>query len=134
MRACAQSCIVIDDDQLVAGSVCGILEHLDFVVHGSASSAADALWLAEHTLPDFAVVDVQLNGATNGVELARTLHHRFNTGIIFLSGTCDHGVLSRAGVHAARFVGKPFRPAALLSAIEAVLGEATVSQHRSFCD
>jgi len=111
--------LVVDDEPLVAAAVCDTLVELGFPVSGSASTGAEALWLAEEHRPDIAIVDVQLRGGMNGVELAQLLGERFGIDVIFLSGLRDRDAISEAYGRPVRFLHKPFRPTDLLNALEA---------------
>lgn len=120
MAARASGILVVEDEPLVATVVCDTLMELGFTVCGSASTAPEALWLAETERPDIAVVDIKLHGDTNGVDLARLLSERFGISVIFLSGSRDRATIARAqGLGPVRFLHKPFRPTDLLNAIEA---------------
>jgi DNA-binding response OmpR family regulator len=112
--------LVVDDEPLVASVVCDTLTELGFEVSGAASTGAEALYLAEEHRPNIAVIDIQLRGGMNGVDLARLLGERFGMSVIFLSGSRDRLAITKAyGLRPVRFLKKPFRPTDLLSAIEA---------------
>ena len=112
--------LVVDDEPMIAAVVCDTLSELGFTVSGSASTGTEAIWLAETQRPDIAVIDVQLRGDMDGIELAQTLRERFGIAVIFLSGARDQRMIARAqGIGPVRFLRKPFRPTDLLSALEA---------------
>jgi DNA-binding NarL/FixJ family response regulator len=114
-----QTILVVEDDPMVASCVCEILSELDFAVLGSASSGPEALGLADHVMPDIAVIDVQLTGPMDGIEVAEVLRRRFGTAVIFLSGASDEEMLRRAdAAQPVKFLHKPFRPSQLLNAID----------------
>jgi DNA-binding NarL/FixJ family response regulator len=111
--------LVIEDDALVGSCLCEVLEDLGFSVIGPASTGPEALSLAELHKPGIAIVDIQLSGEMDGIDIARAFDDRFAVAVIFLSGTRDEDVVDRAqSVHPVRFLLKPFRASTLLSAIE----------------
>jgi DNA-binding NarL/FixJ family response regulator len=111
--------LVIEDDVLVGSCLCEVLEDLGFSAIGPASTGPEALSLAELHKPDIAIVDIQLNGDMDGIDIARAFDDRFGVAVIFLSGKSDDDVVTRAQqAHPVRFLQKPVRASALLGAIE----------------
>ena len=114
--------LVIEDDALVASCLCELLHDLEYAVIGPASTGPEALSLAELHRPDIAIVDIRLNGEMDGIDVARAFDERFGIAVIFLSGSCDETVMTRAqGVRPVRFLRKPVRVSALFGAIECAL-------------
>ena len=113
--------LVVEDDPLVAAYVCEVLEEFGYPVSGAASTAPEALSLAERDKPDIAVLDIRLSGTMTGIDVAELLARRFHTAVIFLSGTSDRRMIDRAEhTHPVTFLHKPFRPSQLLNAIATV--------------
>ena len=111
--------LVIEDDALVASWLCEVLQGLGFSIVGPASSGPEALSLAELHKPDIAIVDIQLSGDMDGIDVARAFEERFGIAVIFLSGLHDETLQMKAQtVHPVSFLRKPFRAGALLDAIE----------------
>src|SRR5260221_10616410 len=105
------SILVVEDDALLSGHISEVLEELEFVVAGRASSGAEALAFAEMNPPALALVDIHLNGPMDGVEVARFLRERFDVPSIFLSGIRDDETIERAqAAGPLGFLQKPFRP------------------------
>jgi DNA-binding NarL/FixJ family response regulator len=116
------SIVLVDDDHLVRGLLQRFLERIEgFTISGEAATAFDALRLIEQVLPDVAVVDIILSGAS-GIGLAAQLHQRCpNVHVLILTGSTDgeHLVGSlRAGV--AGYLVKNSSVAELEFAIRAV--------------
>jgi two-component system, response regulator PdtaR len=110
--------LIVEDEALIAILIQDTLARAGAEVVGTASSAEEALALAAEMPPGFALVDIKLKGGVDGVELARRLHERFGTEIVFLSGSKDPETRARAMAARPRgFVGKPFQPADLLRAL-----------------
>ena len=110
--------LIVEDEVLIALLIQDTLARAGAEVVGTASSAEEALGLAAASPPAFAFVDIKLKGGVDGIELARRLHERFGTEVVFLSGSKDPETRARAMAAGPRaFVGKPFRPADLLRAL-----------------
>lgn len=106
----------MEDELLVAMEIEGILRDAGHETLGPASTARDALALAEGTTPDLALVNINLlDGKGAGIGLARTLLGRWGVPSIFVSG-------QRAEAEAARdaaigFIDKPWRERLLLDSV-----------------
>ncbi len=90
------------------------------------SSGAELKRLAQHAMPDVALLDVNLGESENGFDLARWLRARSaRIGIIMLTAagdTVDRVVGLESG--ADDYVVKPFEPAELLARVRAQLRRA----------
>lgn len=106
--------LVEDDPETAADLTAALTEAGHSVVgpfhHAEAAEAAVAL----HTV-DLALLDINLSGETNGVELARTLKGRWGLPVLFLSGdinaAAEHADLAEA------LVLKPYNGRQVLDAI-----------------
>jgi DNA-binding response OmpR family regulator len=117
--------VVVDDDAYQRRVL------VDFLAHNglrptALASGAELKRLAQHSMPDLAVLDVHLGEAENGFDLARWLRVRSaRIGIIMLTAagdTVDRVVGLESG--ADDYVVKPFEPAELLARVRAQLRRA----------
>jgi DNA-binding response OmpR family regulator len=109
---------VVEDDPLIALDLKATLEHAGVIVLGPASRLADAMLLAEKSLPVAAVLDVRLEVGTS-LPLAKWLAER---DVPFLFQTSDP-TLIEAAYSAVSVLCKPFRPEQLIAAIAALLAK-----------
>jgi CheY-like chemotaxis protein len=116
------SILIVEDEPLIASYIEEVLAESGFRVAGIASSAAEALSLADEARPRLALVDIRLNGAVDGIELACRLRQQFGIPTIFLTGLADAETVRRAE-HAQPLglLRKPFRPSQVFNAIEQAL-------------
>jgi two-component system, response regulator PdtaR len=114
--------LIVEDEALIASCITEVLQESGFAVAGVASSAPEALSLAEQTQPTLALVDIRLSGPADGVEVARALRERFAVPTIFLSGLSDEGTMARAELaQPLGFLRKPVRPSQVFNAIARAL-------------
>jgi CheY-like chemotaxis protein len=117
------SILVVEDDPLLASYIKEVLTEAEFRIAGLVSSAAEALALLEHERPDLALVDIQLTGPLDGIELACLLQLKAHIPAIFLSGLTDPKTkLKAAAARPLAFLHKPFRPSTLFNTIEQATG------------
>ena len=114
--------LVVEDDAIIALSAAGVLEEAGHEVVGPALGAEQALAIARRDKPDLALVDINLNGHAEGVELARVLRRELGVPSLFVSGQIAAAQSNRDA--ALGLLRKPYDPASLagaLPAAEAVL-------------
>lgn len=119
----ADPCVlIVEDDSMVATYVADVLVEAGFQVAGVASTASEALSLAEQRDCVLALVDIRLPGPQDGIDIAGELRRRFGIGAIFLSGSSDPEHMIRAKrVSPYGFLQKPFLPSQMYKALDKAL-------------
>jgi len=112
--------LLVEDDPDLSAAMLEALSEAGHLVVAAVSSAEEAATVAAHHAIDFAIVDVELEGADDGVELARTLHSRWGLKSLFISGRPNDRLIDLDV--ALGFVGKPFAAAELLAAVTLASG------------
>lgn len=122
--------LVAEDEALVAMEIECSLEELDYKVCGVATTAPEAITLAQRHRPDLALVDVNLANGTNGLHAVRVLREDLGIPAIIVSGHANAEDASQAG--AMGWIAKPYRFEQILEAVEYVLEarEGTPSRPR----
>ena len=101
--------LIVEDEQLIAHDIQGLLTDWGYEVVGCANHAAQAIGYFEKHSPDIVLLDIHLGETTDGVDLAR----RFNTikkvPLVFLTAQSDFQTVERAKtVEPAAYLLKPF--------------------------
>jgi two-component system, NarL family, nitrate/nitrite response regulator NarL len=101
------SCLIVDDSEEFLVSAARLLSVQGLTVVGRASSADEALRLAEALSPDVALVDVEL-GDEDGIGLARRLASVGSSATVILISVRDRNELTElmAGSGAVGFLRK----------------------------
>ena len=111
--------LVVEDESAFAQVVELYLRRLGYRVTGVAESGEDALRLAAERRPDLALLDIEIRGQMDGLELAEQIHREHNIPVIFLTGRSDAGTLERVRrSESYGYLLKPFRPEELKAGIE----------------
>lgn len=109
--------IILDDENLVASSNADILSEAGYDVVGVVSRAEAALAQAKVSLPELAVLDINLGAGRDGIDVALALKNICDPAILFVSGQFDAGTHARiAALPRASFLLKPFWPESLVRA------------------
>jgi CheY-like chemotaxis protein len=114
--------LIVEDETLVALFLSDILAELNCDVCGVAASGSEALGIAGRERPTLALVDIGLQGSSDGVETAHALWERFGVPSVFMSGAADPALLERARqAEPLDFLQKPYSAAQLGAVLERVL-------------
>ncbi len=121
--------LVVEDERLVATALQNELEHFGYQVSGIASSASEAVEQAIEHKPDLVLMDIHLQGETDGIEAARKIHAYCNVPIVYLSAFSDPETVVRAGqTQAHGYLLKPYEERELHTTIEMALAKHRVEQ------
>ncbi|MFC3880000.1 LytR/AlgR family response regulator transcription factor [Algoriphagus namhaensis] len=88
--------LIVEDDPMISASLNDILRVLNHTVIGSAESADEAISICNETIPDLALLDIQISGDIDGVELAELLRDQFDIPFIFTTAYANNETILRA--------------------------------------
>jgi DNA-binding response OmpR family regulator len=118
--------LLVEDEILISDLIEMILESTRFEVIGTAETGAQALALAERARPELALVDINLKGGMDGLEVAARLRELCDPQIVFATGSNDPSTRVRVDALApAGFLAKPFTPHHLIRLLEALCPRPT---------
>ena len=114
--------LIIEDEFLIALDLEDTMCALGFNVCDLAPSANRARSLAMSDQPDVVLVDVYLEGARDGIEIARWLREVCDVPIVFVTSYSDSDTVARINeqVPGAPVLAKPVYPEIFASAVAAV--------------
>ena len=121
--------LIVEDELIIATDLGDILESLGYEVCGDAISAREALELINEQSPDLVLLDIQIKGGMDGIELAGIIRSEFRIPFIFLTSHADASTLQRAKeVKPYGYIVKPFQEKDIRAAIEIALGNFEAEQ------
>lgn len=110
--------LVVEDEPLIADDIVDTLESNGYAVVAVVDEASDALAEIQNQTVDIALLDVNIEGDTDGIDLAAQLDIPF----IFLTSYYDQNTLDRAKrTKPAGYVVKPFNERDLIVNLEMAL-------------
>lgn len=116
--------ILIEDDWIIAKEISYSLQDLGFEVTGMYDNGEEALEHIKHVKPDLALVDIDLSGDLNGIDVGRKLKEE-KIPFIFLTALADSNTIKQAKlVEPYGYLVKPVNPESLYSTIEITLHNA----------
>ena len=113
---------IVEDEMLIAQEIASALTTFGYNVTEPAISYTEALGMIVSEQPDILLLDVQLKGSKDGIELARKVKEDYNIPFIFLTANADTATVDRAkelNPHA--YLVKPFGKGELYASIEIAL-------------
>ncbi len=118
---------VIEDEIIIAESICLALRKLNYEVVGPALNCEEAIQMLAEDNPDLIILDINLNDVRDGIELGDFVNKHYGIPIVILTANSDLQTIERAKpMRPAAFLVKPFKKEDLLSSIEIAL-----SNHQS---
>lgn len=114
--------LVVEDEIVIADNICDILDELGYEVFEPAINYTEAVELLETEKPDLAMLDIQLAGAKDGIDLAWKIKEDHDIPFIFLTSNADPRTVERAKkLTPPAYLIKPFVKDDLYTAIELAL-------------
>ena len=77
--------LVVEDEFALAEDIKLRLSKMGYEVIGPASSYDKAITILESISVDLAILDIQIKGDKDGIEIGRSINERFQTPFIFLT-------------------------------------------------
>lgn len=111
--------LIVEDSCLTATALRHQMRKLGHAVVGVASSGCEAVSLARELQPDLVLMDIELEGTMDGIDVARTLQEDGNAGIVYLSASAEPEILDRAKLtEPYGYVLKPYEERELRTVLE----------------
>jgi len=110
---------IVEDEFIIAEHIANILIKLGYEVAEPAGSFAEAIEMIEDEKPDLLLIDIQVRGKRDGIDLAKKINEDYKIPFIFLTANADNATIERAKkVNPASYLIKPFTKDDLYAAIE----------------
>lgn len=124
--------LVVEDEVLIARDILETLESLGYEVIGSARNARDAFSIIVTVKPDLVLMDIQLEGAVDGIEVASMIREQYKIPVVFLTAFANDEVIQRAKItEPFGYILKPFNERELRINIEIGLYKHRMEQERA---
>ncbi len=114
--------LIVEDEVVIADHISMILEHLGYEPLRPVIDYDKAIESIEKNEPDIAILDIQLKGYKDGIDLAWKIREDYDFPFIFLTSNADGMTVERAKkVNPPAFLVKPFKKEDLFTSIELAL-------------
>lgn len=110
--------LIVEDEIELAANLKEILEFLGFKVINIFSNGVDVLDSLSKELPDLILMDIQIEGEIDGIDLAYHIRGKYKIPLIFLTAYHDKSILDRVSeVNYDDYLLKPYTVERLQSSI-----------------
>ena len=125
--------LIVEDEAIIADDIFDTLEELGYNVLEPANTFSEAIEKIEVEKPDIAILDIQLSGKKNGIDLATRINDLYQFPFIFLTSNTDKITLEEAkSVEPLAYLVKPFSKEELYTSIEVALFNYSKRMEKSF--
>ncbi len=101
--------VIVEDEALIADHIAMCLEDMGYEVAGIEEEGHAALELIDRERPDLCMLDINLAGALDGVDIAQEIKRRFGIPFIFLTSNSNKRTIERVKMtEPAGFILKPY--------------------------
>jgi two-component system, cell cycle sensor histidine kinase and response regulator CckA len=129
MQSKRPTILIVEDDPVAAHELRADLVDCGYTVPATARTLGDALAATAGGGIDLVLMDIQLDGAGDGVEAGKLIHERHGVPVVYVTVTSDEAVIARARATAPYgFLVKPVRRRELQSAVEIALARRSAEQ------
>ena len=119
------SILIVEDELIISRDMQGMLTRMGYDVIGDAMDFDEAVAILDKQTPDLVLLDINLNGKRDGIDLANEINRRYEVPFIFTTSHADHATLQRAGdTNPVYYLVKPFKQEQLFTAIQLGLHKA----------
>jgi len=119
--------LIVEDDSVIANIEEWRLKKLGYMICGRAASGTEALALVKEQKPDLVILDIDLEGEMDGIEIAEILDTQGTVPFIFLTGHGEEAIINRVkGTLQYGYIKKPFNDDDLNIGIELALAKKRV--------
>ena len=111
--------LIVEDEPVIAKNISMYLDNNDFMVSGIAYDYEEAMKELEHNTPDAVILDINLDGDKDGIDIASQINKDFHIPFLFLTSYSNKETLERAKVvEPSGYIVKPFNERTLLATLE----------------
>lgn len=101
--------LIVEDEFLIANDIRTIVTQLGYAVMAVAKSADEALKAVQAEKPDIALLDINIIGDRNGIELAKILTKKYSIPHLFITSYSDDAIIGQMNnTHPLGYILKPF--------------------------
>lgn len=111
--------LIVEDEPLIAENIAMYLNNHDYEVAGIAYDYEEAILKLEQEKPDIALLDINLEGERDGIDVGKFIHYKMGIPFVFLSSYSDKNTLERAKhIQPSGYLVKPFHEKSLMATLE----------------
>ena len=120
---------IVEDELVIARTILSTLDELGYSHCGPAINYTEAMEMLDEHKPDLLLLDIQLSGKKDGIDVAEKVNELYQVPFIFLTANSDADTIDKAKkVKPHAYIVKPFTKEELFAAIEIAFSNFTGSR------
>lgn len=117
--------LIVENESLVAMEISSALEKENYVVTEIVDNAEDAFKSIEENIPDLVMMDINIDGETDGIEASHIIEYDYKIPIIFLTAYSDSHTINKAIESSpSAYLIKPFKRQELYAAVSLAISKS----------
>lgn len=113
---------IVEDEIIIADNILTMLQNIGYDTTEPANTYNTAIAMIEAEKPDLVLLDIQIIGSKDGIDIAHQLRNKYHIPHIFLTANSDINTVNRAKeTKPLAFLVKPFTKEDLYTTIEIAL-------------
>jgi two-component system, LytTR family, response regulator LytT len=110
---------IVEDEMIIASNISNTLEAIGYEVTTITSTYMEALEMLDKEKPDLVLLDINIKGKKDGIDIAWKIREDYDIPFIFLTANADAATLERAKLtEPPAYLVKPFTKDDLYTSIE----------------
>lgn len=119
---------VVEDELIIADNIIRTLSEIGYTTTEPAISYSEAVVMLQDETPDLILLDINLSGKKDGIDVAAYINQHSKIPFIFLTANSDAATLERAkAVKPNAYLLKPFTKEELFVSIEVAINNANLA-------
>lgn len=111
--------LIVEDEMIIAANISLQLKNLGYQVTATIPRGNEVLPSIENFPPDIILMDINLNGDLDGIDVVHAIQKKYTIPIIYLTANADSVSFNRAKLtNPYAFISKPFKKIDLQYALE----------------
>ena len=124
--------LIVEDELIIAEDVKRMLSKMGYDIVGNAMDFNEAIAILENVVPDLILLDINLNGKKDGIDLANAINRNYKIPFVYTTSYSDSVTLERAkATHPINYLVKPFKEEQLFTAIELALHKLSETESKA---
>jgi DNA-binding LytR/AlgR family response regulator len=120
---------VVEDELIIAANIIRTLTEIGYTTTEAAISYSEAINMLQQEQPDLLLIDINLSGRRDGIELAEYINKKVKIPFIFLTANSDIVTLEKAKkVNPYAYLIKPFTKEELFVSVEVAFSNYNASK------
>lgn len=120
-----KSVLIVEDEPIISADLANYMKGMGLTVVGRAFNSEKALDLIAIHLPDLVLLDINIEGTKDGIEIGQIIQNKYKIPFIYITSYADSETLGRAKVTMPHgYIVKPFNERDIITTVEIAMFRA----------